>query len=109
MIYQNIEKKFKCIEQIDDYICERAKRSKKEESEDDIDNEEFKIGCSGVKKAKAVNPCGKTGAYGILFYGSGIQYGVTYYSLPYAIYEDEDKNEIIIYGKSIIEFTPSRV
>jgi hypothetical protein len=41
LIYQNIEKKFKSIEQIDDYICERAKRSKKEESEDDIDNEEY--------------------------------------------------------------------
>lgn len=75
-------------------------------TKDVIDVDDFIIDAENVLKAegKSIGATGKH--YGILFYGPGVKYGVTYYTLPYAIYKDVTGNETIVYGNDILSFTP---
>lgn len=72
----------------------------------DITKDNFIIESEFVKKAvgKAIGTSGRY--FGILFYGPGVKYGITYYTLPYAIYEDANGKLITVYGNSIISFIP---
>lgn len=75
-------------------------------TKDNIDLNSFVIGAKNIKKAEG-KAIGQTGRhYGILFYGPGVKYGVTYYTLPYAIYEDLLGNKVTVYGNNITNFTP---
>ena len=75
-------------------------------SKENVNPDNFKIGYSGVVKAEALKSKTTDGGYGILFYGNGIKYGKTYYTIPYAIYVNESGNTITVYGDNIIKFVP---
>ena len=68
--------------------------------------DEFTLSKKGVIKGKGEEEPNAQGKFGIMFYGNGLQYGKTYYTISYAIYEDESGNEITIYGDKITEFSP---
>ena len=71
-----------------------------------LDKENFKITTKGIIKGKGETKPNVEGQFGIMFYGNGLEYGKTYYTLSYAIYEDEEGNELTIYGNNVTEFSP---
>lgn len=71
--------------------------------------EDFKITTKGVVKGMGETKPNAEGKFGIMFYGNGLKYGKTYYTITYAIYKDESGNEITIYGDKITEFSPKEV
>ena len=75
-------------------------------TKENIEISDFLIGKEKIQKAKG-EAIGQSGRYyGILFYGPGIKFGETYYTLPYAIYENTNGEQITVYGQNKTSFTP---
>lgn len=74
-------------------------------SEEELTVDEFKTDKKAVwAKGLKIN---NKNQYGIRFYGNKIKAGKTYYTLPYAKYENTKGDKVIVYGTKVIEFTPS--
>ncbi|MBE7020220.1 MAG: hypothetical protein E7411_02145 [Ruminococcaceae bacterium] len=73
-------------------------------SENELDTKGFEEGNSVIfAKGEKINASSQ---YGIRFYGSGIKEGKTYYTLPYAKYENKAGETISVFGNKVMTFKP---